>query len=85
VNLYLWEHIERVSSNYHDSGGLVVIARDADDAKAQIVAFNASREYADPEHPEIVVTDEEWNTARVFKLSGEHAPGVVQFPDAGCC
>ena len=33
MNVYIWESIEFVSDNYHDGGGLVVVAESLDAAR----------------------------------------------------
>lgn len=72
--LYLFEQVEHVSDNYHDNGGLVIVANDLEHANDLI----SGDEYIKP-------SPEEWKKAIVYELAGTHEPKVFVFPDAGCC
>ena len=86
MNLYLWEKLAHVSTNYHSKGGLVVVANDEDHAKALIDAYNEASENQGRSRKERVVFEEnEWEKHEVFPLASETQPRVIIFPDAGCC
>ena len=74
MRMFLFHRIDRVSSNYHEEGGLVIVARDEAHARELI----GNDEYIKP-------TDEEWGKAVAYDLSGDPEPKVYVFPDAGCC
>ena len=81
MNLYLWERLAYVSTNYHSEGGLVVIANDEDHAKTLIDAYNEASENLG----RIVFEENEWERHEIFPLASETQPRVIIFPDAGCC
>lgn len=72
VNLYIWEDVDPISSNYHDGGGLAIIAANLDRARE----LWAEQGYGDgatkgaPDHAFTV---------------GKADERVIRFPDAGCC
>lgn len=74
MKLFLFEYIKQVSDYYHSEGGLVVVAKDEDQAREMI----ANREYIEP-------TLEEWFEVKVYELAGDYPPKIYVFPDAGCC
>ena len=84
MNLYLFEDIEKVSNNYHDGGGLVIVAKDKRAANKEVKSYNKANQGWRNEDP-INITEKEWKTVIVYKLDGEHKPKVYPFPDAGCC
>lgn len=75
MNLYIIDDVECLTTNYHAGGGLVVVARDLEAAKAA-----AARE-----HWPVEVSDAEWASARTFPLAEPADEEVTVFPDAGCC
>lgn len=81
MKIFVLEAID-LTTSYHSSGGLVVVAKDIEQAKALVATYKPTG-YA----PSLnVVTDEEWAAADVYELRGsKHEPKVRVFPDAGCC
>jgi len=74
MNIYVFEDIEQVSSNWHTNGGLVIIADSIDHAKEVIV-----------ENIWIKPTAEEWDSVSSFALSKREEPRYWIMPNAGCC
>lgn len=74
MKIFVLEHVEQVSGNYHSDGGLVVVARDIEEAKKLV-----EREW------ECKPTDEEWGQAMVYELKEGYETKCYVFPDAGCC
>lgn len=73
MKVYIFLHVETLTSNWHEDGGLVVVAEDKRHAKRLIAAERVSP------------TDDEWAKAVVFKVEGSPKPAVFVFPNAGCC
>lgn len=77
MNLFILD-VEELTSNFHASGGLVVIASNLRHAKAMIAERREAVGYG------WVVTDAEWAAADRFKVAATK-PRLFVFPDAGCC
>jgi hypothetical protein len=78
VTIWVWKNLDRVTNNYHDSGGVVVSADFWSDAikllrEATPEFFNlADEELTSPDH--------------VFSPGINTGPDkVIIFPNAGCC
>lgn len=74
MKIFILERIDQVSYSYHSEGGLVIIAKDLEQAKEII-----------KEDENIKPTKEEWDSAIVYELKDIEKPGYYTFPDAGCC
>ena len=77
MNLFIWNEIDHVSNNYHNHGGLVVVAKDLDQA---IEAIKQS--------PEIPDNCGALTTAPIAMFALESTwdiTSVYVFPNAGCC
>lgn len=73
-NIFIFERIGQLSYNYHSEGGLVIIAKDIDEAK-EIIKVDKN----------IQPTEEDWKEVKVYKLKEEVESRYFTFPDAGCC
>lgn len=96
LNIYIFPYVVQLTDRYHQSGGLVVVARDRDEAEFVIASHNEEqhREYREdcgigPDEPidraGIVLTEEEWSNAFAWPIAGEILPTLFVFPNAGCC
>ena len=75
MKIFIFENLRRVSCNFHEDGGLVVVAKDVDHVKELI--SNDS---------DIAISEEEWNNVEVFELKNETAESKYWvMPNAGCC
>ena len=74
MKIYVFERIDKCSDNYHEEGGLVVIAKDVEHAKELLKTDNS-----------IEVTDKEWEDVESFALADNVEPKFWVMPDAGCC
>ena len=74
MKIFVFQRIDTCSDNYHEEGGLVVIAKDVEHAKELLKTDNA-----------ISVTDEEWKNVESFALADNVEPKFWVMPDAGCC
>lgn len=72
MKIWIWEYLDHVSDNWHEEGGLVVIAQDEATCRTLI------------ENSEARVTEEEWPQSLVYEIEAPE-PKVIAFPDAGCC
>jgi len=71
MNVYIWDNIDGLTSNYHSDGGLVIVASTIEAAQVQATAEGL------PTLP---------NPTRVLKCaSKKEDPQVFVFPNAGCC
>jgi len=94
MNLYLWTRINSVSYNHHSEGGLVVIAKNIENAAELIAQYNekARKEKGyDRDAIAFAPLDERDKQEKMFgeyipyQLDGFIAPDIFVFPDAGCC
>ena len=74
MKIYVFERIDKCSDNYHEEGGLVVIAKDVEHAKKLLKSDDS-----------ITVTDKEWGEVESFALADNVEPKFWVMPDAGCC
>lgn len=81
MKLFIWEYHAPVSHDYHDGGGLAIVAESVAQAQAhwdEYVAEQGGFEYesplGDPDQEYPLDTD-----------MGPHPPHIHVFPDAGCC
>jgi len=72
--IFIWERVDEATCNYHDEGGIVVVADDLDDARRTLVGQVPENCGAFNEEP-----------TRAFDLNGNHDRYTFVFPDAGCC
>lgn len=74
MRMFVFEYINQVSSNYHQEGGLMVIAKDREQVE-ELIKTEGS----------ISITDSEWEEVIIYELKNDEQPKVFVFPDAGCC
>ena len=74
MKIYIFEDVEKLTCNYHSSGGLVVIAEDREAVK-KIISSKSS----------IILTKDDWKNVDVYTTSNDVEPVMYIFPDAGCC
>ena len=85
MNIYVWEYVPKVTSNYHDGGGGLIVAKSLDDAQDVWGAYTARLEEEEgSEAPSAYALkeyapDHSWPTADAAK------PKVLVFEDSGCC
>lgn len=73
MNVYIFEHIDKLTQNYHNEGGLVIIAKDKKSAK-KLINTNTH----------IEVTAKEWENVIIYSVNATEEKLYI-FPDAGCC
>ena len=73
MNAYIWYNTGPISGNYHDGGGLLIVAPDIDRA----------RELWQEDFGGIAADDDPDLTLRL--ADPDEFERVVTFPDAGCC
>lgn len=74
MKIFIFERLDKVSYNYHEEGGLAVVAEDVDQVKELI-----------EKEGNIKITEEEWKNVITYELMDNEKPRVFVFPDAGCC
>lgn len=70
LKAFVWMDVERLTENYHDGGGCVVIAKTLEEAR-QHLPSGCEAQSKDPDD--------------VYELKGKVNPIAYIFPDAGCC
>jgi len=83
VKLFIWQMLNKVSNNYHEGGGLVVIAESLERAVELAEAPQPKRYLSDEMELGVVVVNDE--PTRIIDCAATEAEGVFIFPDAGCC
>lgn len=90
MNVYIITDVADLTSGYHSGGGLVAVAPDLPSAKS-IVAAHCVNSLHDDGHDRYgacefpAVTNDEWASAAVLPLDGDHPASVWIMPNAGCC
>jgi hypothetical protein len=85
VKAYVIEYASNLTSNWHNGGGALVVARDEEHAQSLLRAeAHGEPEVYDAETKENIPLDLAQADA-VFEVSDDLLPCVWIFPDAGCC
>lgn len=74
MKVFVFEYIDKVSEEYHEGGGLLIVAKTEERAKELINA----EEYVN-------VTAKEWTEVVVIDAMPDAEERLIVFPDAGCC
>jgi hypothetical protein len=78
MNVYVWDHLNRMSDNYHDNGGVVVVAASLERAH-ELLRVKGQYGAAVPEDSDV------FTTAPTATYPSEGDERVYTFPNAGCC
>lgn len=81
MNIYIWESLDMVSTNYHEDGGLIIVAESLADAKEQANLHNQKESWSRikiDKDPDFVYPLADLGENKIDKR-------VIVFPDAGCC
>ena len=73
MKIYVFEYLSGITDNYHDGGGLVVVAKDMREVKKLVSAL--------PDVGDL----SQLKADAVYKVDGPAESKVFVFPDAGCC
>ena len=73
MKAFVWKRIEKVSNNYHEDGGLLIIAENLRRAREIAITRDGT--------PMIGVADE---PDFIFEATA-YQEEVIAFPDTGCC
>lgn len=79
MNVYIWGWTKPVSINYHPEGGLLIIAADIEAAR-ELWAAHCVRVTLEPG-----AADADPDLTYHLDPAATVEPGVMTFPDAGCC
>ncbi len=85
--LYVYEYVEKLTTSWHDGGGLVIVTTgDPSDAwqaeNARIAAEHPSNAvYLDPAQIIQVLPEPD----HVYEVPDDSPDAVIKFPDQGCC
>ena len=80
--IFVWEYIGPVSSNWHSSGGVLVVAENVDRAKTMVDELRRGfcTEFEKPED-----FDPLGESGFTAELVGDQPERIMVFEDAGCC
>lgn len=85
--LYIYNYLDKITMNYHNGGGLVIVtASDPSVAwqarNARIAADRPSKErYVNPDY----IIQELPKPDHVITVPDDTPDSIIEFPDAGCC
>lgn len=74
MNVYVFDYVSQLTDNYHESVGLVVVARDIDRVREILRGY-----------PPTQPSDDEYAKVNVYPTNIDAKEAVYIFPDAGCC
>ena len=74
MRVFIWNSVSNLTTNWHDGGGLVVVAHDLDDARKRISEDGRDACEAMTKGPDVV-----------YEVIEPAEAAVFVFPDAGCC
>lgn len=77
MNVYIWARLDKMSTNYHDAGGLAVVAESLDAARELMRV----KKHCIPKDSDAFTTP----PTRSYTIGHAAEPEVFTFPDAGCC
>lgn len=77
MNVYIWSRVANLTENFHNEGGLVVVAPSLEKARAFMLDWGV-RSYCKAH-----TTDPD--ASYTLATGGADVPALFIFPDAGCC
>lgn len=80
MNLYVWNYLNEMSSNYHSEGGVVVIAETVEQARELFLKDYSPNSDNKTGQSDIITTE----PTLVCGVDATE-PHVFEFPNAGCC
>lgn len=88
MNIYIFEEVSKLTTNYHSDGGLVIVAESLERAVALFnegVEAEQKERFSRSENPP-ALTMEEIEKVKLYPLKyNSQKEEVFIFPDAGCC
>ena len=75
MRMFVWEYVNRITCNWHDGGGVLVIAGDLDRARELLLTQGGVYDDSD-----VLTLDPDFSAS--VETQDEK---VFIFPDAGCC
>ncbi len=89
VRMYVWQGVAHLTGNYHDGGGVAVVAKDLPEARVRLrmhlERYESTARFASDATDELctaLVKDPDYD---IEVHQAEYEPKVIVFPDAGCC
>lgn len=73
MNIYIFEYENDITDNWHNGGGLAIVAKDTEQAQGLMDKERNREKKLD------------FEKAIIYPLKGKHEPRIFIFPDAGCC
>lgn len=83
MKIFIFKDVEELTDRYHESGGLVIIARDLE--RALDLAKNHSECYWEEGRKCIKLSNKEIENVISLNLVEEAEEGLFLFPNSGCC
>ena len=84
MKIFIFKRIDRLTTNYHEEGGLVVVA-DGKLGVENLIEQENSRDDRWRNYADIYLTEEDWENVVSYQLPFGPKPAIWLFPDAGCC
>lgn len=80
MKVFVWEYVNGLTYNYHNGGGVMIIAHDLRTARSFWLSESSSSEWFDPKKCELLEKEPDF----VCSVEGQ-CPRIIEFPDVGCC
>lgn len=86
MNIYVFPRVSELTTRWHSSGGLVVVAESREDVEAMLErGRERTKNSWDEDGYPLAINDSEWEQVVVYELKGDAEKVAYIFPDAGCC
>lgn len=82
MKIFIWKEVAGLTNNWHDGGGVAVVAEDLESARKALVEDGVRTEAkGDHEICEALTKDPDGS----YQLVDAEGPAIFYFPNAGCC
>jgi len=82
MKIFIWKYVNGLTNNWHDGGGVAVVAQDLEAARKALVEGGVhTKPKGDHEACDALTKDPDAS----YQLADTEEPRVFYFPDAGCC
>lgn len=84
MQIFIWDFTSPVTGRYHPEGGLLIVAKDLDEAR-EAWSKHVDSTHDDPwgKIPDKTATDDKPDFT--YPTSPDEDENVIVFPDSGCC
>lgn len=88
MKIFIWENVEHLTTNWHNGGGLTVVAESLDAARELLRASVPEKCEAftkDPNKTYDLFSSAMRCSSHCTQCGDDPEPVVIVFPDSGCC